>query len=346
MHISFVLSLIPFLLTGMLSVSLILPVSAQAVQCGDDLFSGGTVVLDQDLTCANPDPDDIYAVGLLLGNGTILDLNGYTISCTGGLKRAIRMGHAQLRNGTIADCEEGIKVSNGVVVEHMVFTRNGAGVRVEGGEGNTFRNNVAVENRTGFLLTLGEDDSGSNDNVLINNSATRNTVAGFVVGRGRRNLVVGNTASLNGVGFGLYSDEMSVRGNIAEANHGPGFNVFGSGDLVGNTAKGNEGEGFIIDSDRPLAIDGNIARENSKDGFLLPDAFVSHQRVLQRNTALNNGGHGIHVEDDGRPRSRIVDNTVVGHLAPHFDLSDDNPGCRNTVWRRNTFETASQVCIR
>jgi parallel beta-helix repeat protein len=347
MRIPSALSLLLLLLTGVLSVNLIFPLLARAVECGDHLTSGGIFVLDSDLTCPDPDPDgDPYAAGLYLGSGTILDLNGYTISCTGGLNRAISMGHAQLRNGTIANCEEGIQVSNGVLVEQVVFTRNTQGVRVEGGEGNTFRDNTAVENVHGFVLTLGDDDSGSNDNLLVNNLAIRNSGIGFAIGGGRRNQLIGNTASLNAVGFGLASDDMSVSGNVAEANHGPGFRVFGSGNLVGNTAKGNEGEGFVTDSDRPLAVEGNVARENGRDGFLLPAAFVLHQRVLQRNVALNNKAHGIHVAGDDSPKSRMLDNTVLGHLSPYFDLADDNQGCLNSVWRRNTFDTASQACIR
>jgi parallel beta-helix repeat protein len=347
MHISFVPSLFPFLLASVLGVGLALPSLTQAVQCGDKLTSGDTVVLDSDLACPILDPDgSSYEGGLVVGGGTILDLNGHTISCTGGLKRAIRMGGATLRNGTIVNCEEGIYVGSGATVEHLVFTNNSRGVVVEGGDGNTFRNNVAVENGAGFWFSFGEDDSGADDNMLIDNLATRNDGAGFRFGTGRRNHLIGNTASFNGVGFGLYSDEMAVRGNIAEANHGPGFEVFGSGELVGNIAKGNEGEGFVTDSSQPLSIDGNVARENGKDGFLLPSTFLAHQRVLQRNVALHNGGHGIHLVGDGKPRSRLVDNTVVGHLAPHFDLADDNPGCRHTLWRRNVFETASQACIR
>lgn len=209
------------LLTGLLGVSLAQPLSAWAVQCGDDLFSGGTIILDRDLTCANPDPDDIYAVGLLLGDGTILDLNGHTISCTGGLKRAIRMGHAQLRNGTIANCEEGVRVSNGVVVEQVVFTHNSVGVRINGGHGNTLRNNTANENEYGFAVSPNEeDDTGPNDNVLINNLATRNSVIGFVVGKGQRNRLIGNTASLNGKGFVLNTADFFASANVAEENLG------------------------------------------------------------------------------------------------------------------------------
>lgn len=346
MRLPSTLSVFSLLLLGVLGVSLALPPLTRAVQCGDHLTAGGTFVLDSDLTCPDPDPDgDPYAAGLYLGSGTVLDLNGHTISCTGGLKRAISMGHAQLRNGTIANCEEGINVSNGVVVEHVVFTHNTWGVLVEGGDGNTFRDNMAIENGTGFLLTLGDDDSGSNDNILINNLATRNNGMGFGVGRGRRNLLVGNTASSNGAGFRLSSDDTSVRGNVAEENHGPGFEMSGSGELSGNTAKGNEGEGFIIDGKQLLQLQGNVAHGNGSDGFLLLAGFFQYLRVLRQNVALNNGGHGIHVVGGDKPRGKILDNTVIGHLSPFFDLSDDNPGCRGTLWRKNTFETASQGCI-
>lgn len=91
---------------------------------------------------------------------------------------------------------------------------------------------------------------------------------------------------------------------------------------------------------------GNTAYGNGGDGFLLPARFFAYPRVLRRNVALNNGGHGVHVAGDKNPRSTIFDNTAVGHVAPYFDLADDNPGCHGTRWRTNLFETSAQTCIR
>jgi parallel beta-helix repeat protein len=283
-----------------------------------------------------------------LAFGTNLDLNGHTISCTDGLKRAIRMGQGRLYNGTIANCEEGLHLGSGATVEHMVFTHNFYGVVVEGGHGNTLRNNTAVENNLGFALGPGDDESGPDDNVLMNNLATRNSGAGFGVGKGRRNRLLGNTASFNGKGFALGTADFFVSANVAEENLGPGFEVTsGYGELAGNTARRNGGEGFVLASNQlqQLQLQGNVAHENGGDGFLLPASFSAHLRVLRRNVALHNGEHGIHVVGDDSPRDKLVDNMVVGHVAPFFDLTEDTPGCRGTLWRANQFETASQGCI-
>jgi parallel beta-helix repeat protein len=331
------------LLVGLLGMSFIRPLSAWAVQCGDVLISAGTVA---DLTCPNPDLD-AYRAGLEVFGDTILDLNGHTISCGTQLGRAIRMGGAVLRNGTIANCPVGLYIDGQkATVEHLTFAHNTWGVFVEGGNANTFRNNTAVENEYGFLLLPGEDDSGPNDNVLINNLATRNSVIGFVVGKGRHNRLLGNTASLNGKGFVLNTTDMFAKANVAEENLGVGFEILGDGELEGNIARRNGGEGFVVDGQQALQVLGNTAYGNGGDGFFLPARFFAYPRVLRRNVALNNGGHGVHVAGDKDPRSTILDNTAVGQMAPFFDLADDNPGCRGTRWKTNLFETGSQTCVR
>jgi parallel beta-helix repeat protein len=342
------MSLFALLSAGVLGVSLALPLSARAVQCGDVLISAGTVVLDSDLTCPNPD-QDAYRAGLEAFGDTILDLNGHTISCGVGLRRAIRLGGAILRNGTIANCPEGLYIDGGkAMVEHMVFTHNTVGVLVNGGHGNTLRNNTAIENVYGFaVIPNEEDDTGPDDNVLLNNLATRNSGAGFTVGKGRRNRLIGNTASINGIGFIFNTADFFASANVAEENLGPGFDVrSGYGELVGNSARRNGGEGFVLaGKQQPLRLQGNVAHENGGAGFLLPASFFAPRRVLRRNVALNNGGHGIHVEEDDKAKNKIIDNTVVGQVAPFFDLSDDNPGCQGTRWRANLFATASLDCI-
>jgi parallel beta-helix repeat protein len=335
------------LLTGLLGVSFAQPLSAWAVQCGDKLISAGTVVLDADLTCPNPDLDADRA-GLEVFGDTILDLNGHTISCGTQLGRAIRMGGAVLRNGTIANCPVGLYIDGQkALVEHVVFTHNIVGVRVNGGHGNTLRNNTASENEYGFAVSPNEeDDTGPEDNVLIDNVATRNSKVGFAVGLGRHNRLLGNTASLNGKGFVLNTTDVFAKANVAEENLGVGFEILGDGELEGNIARRNGGEGFVVDGQQALQVLGNTAYGNGGDGFFLPARFFAYPRVLRRNVALNNGGHGVHVAGDKDPRSTILDNTAVGQMAPFFDLADDNPGCRGTRWKTNLFETSSQTCVR
>jgi hypothetical protein len=101
----------------------------------------------------------------------------------------------------------------------------------------------------------------------------------------------------------------------------------------------------------------NLARRNGGDGFVIDPVFLlpgdPSENLLEHNSAINNKGHGFHVmvSRASLPQllfshATIAGNTAIGHTAPHFDLADDNANCQEgTVWRDNSFLTASQSCI-
>jgi parallel beta-helix repeat protein len=285
------------------------------------------------------------AAGVRLENGVTLDLNGHTLSCGAGVQQGIRAVEAKVRNGTVRGCAIGVAASGkAIVMQDMVFTGNSIGLLVQGGRQGIYVNNTAMENGTGFSF---EDSSG--DNVLLNNTATHNRDGGFGMDGGARNTLIGNTASFNG-GAGFFSGgEYDSRfiGNLAEGNIN-GFNTSSDHrtEYSGNTAQQNTGAGFVIDSGQRLTVHDNIARNNGGDGFVINTGIFQKQELLN-NYALNNGGHGIHIAPQLSPLIRLTGNTALGHIAPFFDLADENPGCRaKTAWRENTFVTKSQDCIK
>jgi parallel beta-helix repeat protein len=164
---------------------------------------------------------------------------------------------------------------------------------------------------------------------------------------GARNTLIGNTSSFNSTGFTTSSeDDLRFIGNWAEGNIN-GFNTYDDrrAEYLGNTAQQNTGAGFVIVYGERLTVQENIARANGDDGFRI-DAGSFQTQELTDNYAINNGGHGLHVLTQWGPMTRLVGNTALGHTAPFFDLADDNPRCRKTMWRDNTFASKSQDCIK
>lgn len=346
-------------LTGLLSLSLAHPRSAGAVQCGDTLSGDGTtVVLEADLTCASLTAERAVmaeaksaaaTAGVRLEGAVTLDLNGHTLSCGAGVQQGIHAVGAKVRNGTVTGCAIGVATSGAfIAVQDMVFSGNSIGLLVQDGRGGIYVNNTATENETGFAFEESIFEDGSADNVLLNNTATRNSGVGFDMTGGARNTLIGNTSSFNSVGFTTDSeDKLRFIGNLAEGNI-VGFATYNDRrtEYSGNTAQQNMGAGFVITYGVQLQVQNNVARANGGDGFRIKQGSFQKQE-LTNNYAINNGGHGMYVLAQLSPIIRLTGNTALGQSAPFFDLADDNPGCRNkTVWRNNTFATTSQDCIK
>src|SRR3990167_8378901 len=71
---------------GLMSLGLIgsglSPAQAAHINCGDVLGPGGRFVLDADLSCPNPDPDEEPWAGALTVVGPVeVDLQGHAVSC-------------------------------------------------------------------------------------------------------------------------------------------------------------------------------------------------------------------------------------------------------------------------
>ncbi len=337
---------------GLLAVC-VKPVFAAEIKCGGTLGAGGTFVLTHDLTCLK-DVEDRYRPALSVINGAILDLNGHTVTCD-ERHVGIAVVRATLLNGTVRGCGEGVTAHDSVVTR-MTLIENGWGVYLQGTDDNLIIANTAAGNGVGFGL-----EDGGERNTFIDNVARANG-SGFNSDSGIDNVFIGNRASDNlRSGFSLDGYRLTLVSNVAKRNReGFSFDSPGRLKLVGNMAKHNETHGFLfsyVDGERIVVRD-NVAKNNGGDGFRIEPAGLdgagdASANVFKNNQVLNNAGHGIHVTVGLAFPPRVLTlhatirgNAVLGHTAPHFDLADDNPNCEEgAVWTDNIFETASQACI-
>ena len=350
--------LLTFLLvSGLLAVTAH-PALAAEIKCGSVLGPGGTFVLDRDLICPyNPDSDGVTDPALTVAGGATLDLNGHTVSCIGGGQGITVVLRSTVLNGRVTGCGVGVTLSfYGNVVQGMTVKRNGWGMYLQVSHDNLITRNIAIGNYIGFGL-----EDGSSRNTLSNNTAKGNRHYGFYTDSGTGNVFIENTATDNSRGFSMGgSGAFRLLHNIARRNNGVGFRFENPGrvKLIANVAEDNQTQGFSLEHlghkpGRSILRD-NVAQGNGGDGFLISPAFEAGDpsaNVLDRNSAISNKGHGIHVIDGyvNRPKApyaTITGSFAFGHTAPHFDLADDNADCQEgPVWQDNHFLTASQSCI-
>jgi parallel beta-helix repeat protein len=209
-----------------------------------------------------------------------IDLGGHRIDGTDAVGTAgidNTAGHAgvTILNGLVTDIEDGVVLGNasGNELSGLRVFENGSGIRLSGGGQNEIRGCSARGNQLGI-----EIDAGSNDNVLVGNDLSENSIDGLYIEASQRNAFTGNRVE----GNGTY-----------------GFEIFGADGNVfrGNTASGNSDNGFTLDdgaSDNVLK--GNRAVANGEQGILV---FSGTGNVLLKNTVDENGENGILSETNG-----------------------------------------------
>jgi parallel beta-helix repeat protein len=309
---------------------------AAALSCGDTIGPGGAVTLTENLIGPCESNPVLRVIGPI-----DLDLNGYTVSCggrthdSGGANYTgilLEGNSAYVRNGSIADCGDGLLIGGPGVTAHTILQvtardnfRRGINV---GSRGNRLIGNTVVRNRVGVNLRGGL-------NVLMQTDA-RNNVIGIEITEQdsdtlESNLLVANTATHNDdVGFSI----VDAKGNT----------------LIGNKATQNGAQGFRIDGHKNVLLD-NIAKKNAGDGVSIGSSGggPKYGNLVDGSIVQNNGGHGIalHCTHCGPPGGshRVTSNTAGGHAAPHFDLVDDFPKCDSNIWTQNTFGSRSRKCI-
>lgn len=211
----------------LLSITVVQPpgvfAQPQTIECGVSL-PAGYFRLDDNLECGAGTSPAITAT-----NGTVLDLNGYTINC----KRTERDGivltgtGAVVFDGTITGCRDGVKVTGkynlviGVAARHNTLR----GFHVDAGDMNQFVNCVAEENRRqgfnaeGLVLTNADVDR-ADANHFVNCVANENGRHGFKILRGNGNHIR-HSEALNSCRDGIEieaGDWNSVVNNRAEDN--------------------------------------------------------------------------------------------------------------------------------
>jgi parallel beta-helix repeat protein len=310
------------------------PAAAQ-VACGADVGPGEEVVLTRDLVC------DRVGEAITVFGPAVLDLNGFTIRCADqdgdgripfdGIR--VEGAGAVVRNGRITGCGTGLEVvgTGRHSISLLVLQSNvDDGMLVRSDANRIVDVSAFFNGKVGYdvigkrNLLLGNAATGNGDigfrsgggNTLRRNIASNHEGEGFFVG-GERALLLENRAILNDTGFTILGARHRLVENEAEDN-GTGFLLDGITErnrLVENVASRNDFNGVIVFGNANRLI-GTIAESNGQVGILL---FEAERNVVSRSEASGNG--------------------VV-------DLSETDPDCGTNRWRKNEFESASQVCIR
>jgi parallel beta-helix repeat protein len=254
------------------------PAFATHVQCGSTVTASTT--LDSDLV-------DCPADGITIrGQGVTLDLGGHVVDGTGRGTGIVTRGQAPndavIRNGTVREFSDGVRVS-GIrhVLENLVISDNGSiGALLNTAE-TTVRKWTAFEN--------------GGPGVSLNNvAATRVTDSEFYS---------------NGSGiFGGFVLESVIEQNRIHDNEfgGIGWSSIFDSRISDNRLRDNGGSGirFFEFSEDNLLLDNRITG-SAVDGIAIDD--FTGRNTIERNTTDRNGDDGIDLD---YPGSTVTANKV------------------------------------
>jgi parallel beta-helix repeat protein len=305
------------------------PVRAANVAC-NSFLDGVEVVLD-----GNVGP--CSGVGVTLLNGATLDMNGFQLDCDGSpLTVGVNVqAGSTLRNGVIQGCSfAGVQVSGtgDSTVEYVNAGYNaGFGFNVQSSGKSVLRNNTALYNgNVGFYVATGE-------NRVTGNSATDNTLSGFVL-NGTGTQAMNNQASENGQrGFDVGS-EQKLRGNVASANFGPGFRVYGTGStLIGNTATINSWGIHVTGIDNTISK--NVTTNNVQFGIYVEGG---EENAISGNRVTGNEANGIFV--NSAAENNVIKKNYAFANVPGDDLLSQSFDCGSNTWSDNLGQ-AQEPCV-
>jgi parallel beta-helix repeat protein len=297
-------------------LAIVFPTVASAVNCGD--LVSGTVNLTGDLNCTS--------AGLIVAaDHTTINLNGFTISCTG----AGFAGSCQMLNGPV-----GIESTNFTKVKVIgPGTVSGfhVGIRMLG-DANLRVDSVTVTGPAAPDITT--NTRGLNVGILIGK-----TSCAAASGNSAAATVTNSEISNHSQGIQLSDAEcVKVDSNVIHDNNSlgdsHGIDLIGS---ANNTISGNN----------LYANGGNNSLGNPDSGITMLLAGSTGNTVTN-NTVLNNCGNGI-VAFNGAGGNTISANTVrfnassltpqcraVPAVSPFLDLAEINAGAGN-VWNANNL---------
>lgn len=281
-----------WIVVGIVTLSSAGLATAGHLNCGD-VVGPGLVKLDADLACneTNASP-----AALTVGaNGTKIDLNGFTISCTGsGYQGSCQgLGHGGIRTdgfsrvtiagpGTIAGFTAGVFVHGGsdITVRNLVVT---------GPSDPTQRPEIAQ----GIEVTMVECPTPPDFVVHIRRNEVSNHLIGIDLGLAgcvdvSHNYVHHNRSDIHGPSVGI-NVEVSDRNRIAHNR------VEKNGAGVVNEA------GIKLDGSAFNRVIGNDASDNDGHGILAQGMFQggSHDNVISNNEARHNSLFDLAAENAG-----------------------------------------------
>jgi parallel beta-helix repeat protein len=220
----------------------------------------------------------------------VIAKDGVTLDCA---------GHRIIGNGT----GRGVTVDteSGVTVKNCDVSNFATGFWVASTSASTFEDDVSHDNKlagqsAGLTVGAGFWLQSSSGNTLLSNSGHDNPSDGFDAVNSSNNLIRNNTSTRNGLaGWFLGNGSMhnTLRDDAAGLNGASGFILAGGASnntLYGNIAQSNAASGFVIDAHFHPAtgnvLEANYALANTMHGFLVD--FGASANSLSGNTATGN----------------------------------------------------------
>jgi hypothetical protein len=326
------LAAVTFILAG--SIGGVEKANAQYA-CGGTIGpNAGVVTATMDLACMTG------ATALtVVGPGTTLDLDGFSIDCATNVCLQISGEKAVVKNGFLSGATDDAVVVGGTgkhKIENVVAEfSSDDGFSVMSPK-NKFINCVAANNgNDGFFVAIG-------GNKIDSCTASSNIDDGFVFGD-IGDKVIRSTAYLNGGdGFDSIFGPTKLSLCVAADNFDNGFEIGGlKSKLVKNIAMGNNTAsgfaGFFIAANACTLVK-NIADEGVAQGFLVTGDF----NKLSKNRSTSNFTSGIQLGMTADSNT-ITGNTAMRNLG--MDLLESG-SCATNKWSKNVFRTSTDPCIQ
>jgi parallel beta-helix repeat protein len=325
---------------------LLIPGSALAVTgvtvCSVLDTPGETYVLANDLSGATTSaaPFSGMACVKITASDVTLDCAGHTITNdgTGGDTYGI-LTTGPLHDITITNCAgisrytlgvQAYLTDDSVIADSNAFD-NVIGFFLYSSSRSTLTNNHAANPSIDFYVNAGAGNSlisnsgrafslyASSSNVLRDNLGTSFSLRGSSGNELTSNEVpTGNNGFFVGDGFALSDSSNNVLANNSAAHANIGFSILGSSGntLAGNTASKNIHGFRLAGTSTGNAFLDNHAVDNSANGFLVFNGFVSS---FTNNVVSGNGGDGFQLA--GGAFNSFTGNSVSGNSANGFFIS-------------------------
>jgi len=215
--------------------------------------------------------------------------------------------------------------SENTIADNTAVGNSGHGVTLEAASsGNSISRNTAQGNADIGLVAVNSDGNTFSGNVAQGNGRG-------LVGVGSSNTYVANAATdsrFDGFQFSSGASNNTLTKNVATNNHFQGFAFYGAGPgntLTNNEATGN-GTGFQVTDSPASVFEGNAARENRFNGFLI--ASASGSRFLGNRAEASGFGFFVTAAAGNVFSNNVADANREGI---HLNRSSANVLSNNTV---------------
>ncbi|XXF80220.1 right-handed parallel beta-helix repeat-containing protein [Myxococcaceae bacterium GXIMD 01537] len=318
----------PSTILGACLAMLLCPVSAALAEGNGDITCGATLgagrhVLRSNLRC-NPGSG---ASVLTLTDGARLDLNGHTVSCSGGADTVgitLSGTGARLEDGRVKACATGILLAGGG--EHRlrdlrVTDNTGDGISVQSSSDNRFQDIVSSKNGSfGFRLTFSHRNT-FNETTVKDNVGPQHC-GGYLLFGANDNVIADSHIARNGdVGVQVHSSDRNTLKNnkVVDSNFlgRPTANILLLEDADENTLQNNK----LSSTDFGIALDGlNIGCKGGDATRLgCPETTGADNNIIRCNKANDNARFGF-AQAPGNVGNVFIKNTARGNGLADFAI--------------------------